>query len=315
VSREREPRVVFGFHAVLARLRADPSSVLEIFLDETRNDARGKDLAAAAERAGVRLMRVPTKRLDGFYGGGRHQGVVARVAVKSLGDSLDEILEPVQQPLLLVLDGVTDPHNLGACLRVANAAGAHAVIAPKDRAAGITPAVSKVASGAAEATPYLMVTNLARTLRELKERHVWIVGAEARAPQSLYDAQLPDSIAWVLGAEGEGMRRLTRETCDLLVSIPMGGEVESLNVSVSAGICLFESVRRRTGAQRAGQTRMAKAGPAYTPPDPTEIELKPEALDYWARTLETKPDKIRKAVQKVGPVLETVKKELGIAGV
>src|SRR5213083_1219114 len=242
---DREPRVVFGFHAVLSRLRADPSSVLEIFLDETRNDARGKDLAAAAERAGVRLMRVPTKRLDGFYGGGRHQGVVARVAVKSLGDSLDEILEPVEQPLVLVLDGVTDPHNLGACLRVANAAGAHAVIAPKDRAAGITPAVSKVASGAAEATPYLMVTNLARTLRELKERHVWIIGAEEQAPQTLFDAQLPDAIAWVLGAKGEGMRRLTRETCDLLVRIPMRGEVESLNVAVAAGVVLFESARQR----------------------------------------------------------------------
>src|SRR5213082_1600091 len=202
MAREREPRVVFGFHAVLARLRADPSSVVEIFLDETRNDARGKDLIAVAERAGVRLMRVPTKRLDGFYGGGRHQGVVARVALKSLGDSLDEVLEGVERPLLLVLDGVTDPHNLGACLRVANAAGAHAVIAPKDRAAGITPAVSKVASGAAEATPYLMVTNLARTLRELKERNIWIVGADERAEKTLYDANLPDAIAWVLGAEG-----------------------------------------------------------------------------------------------------------------
>ena len=238
--------MVFGFHAVLARLRADPSSVLEIFLDETRQDARGRDLAAVAERAGVRLMRVPTKRLDGFQGGGRHQGVVARVQVKSLGESLDAVLEGVEKPLLLVLDGVTDPHNLGACLRVANAAGAHAVIAPKDRAAGVTPTVSKVASGAAEATPYLMVTNLARTLGELKERNIWIVGADERAEQSLYDADLPGAVAWVLGAEGEGMRRLTRETCDLLVRIPMGGEVESLNVSVSAGVCLFESVRRRS---------------------------------------------------------------------
>ena len=246
MSREREPRVIFGFHAVLARLRADPSSVVEIFLDETRNDARGKDLAAIAGRAGVRLMRVPTKRLDGFYGGGRHQGVVARVAVKSLGDDLDDVLAAAERPLLLVLDGVTDPHNLGACLRVANAAGAHAVVAPKDRACGITPAVSKVASGAAEATPYLMVTNLARTLGELKERNIWIVGADERAQQSLYDADLPDAIAWVLGAEGEGMRRLTRENCDLLVRIPMAGEVESLNVSVSAGICLYESLRRRT---------------------------------------------------------------------
>ena len=242
----KEPRVVFGFHAVLARLRADPRSVIEIFLDETRNDARGRDLAAAAERVGVRVRRVPTKRLDGFYGGGRHQGVVARIEVKKAADSLDELLEGIEKPLLLVLDSVTDPHNLGACLRVANAAGAHAVIAPRDRAAGITPAVSKVASGAAESTPYLMVTNLARTLAELKERNIWIVGADERAKEDVFTANLPDAIAWVLGAEGEGMRRLTRESCDLLVRIPMRGEVESLNVSVSAGVCLFESVRRRS---------------------------------------------------------------------
>ena len=241
----KEPRVVFGFHAVLARLRADPKSVVEIFLDETRNDARGKDLVAIADRAGVRVMRVPTKRLDGFYGGGRHQGVVARVEVKNVAEDLNQILEQVKNPLLLVLDGVTDPHNLGACLRVANAAGANAVIAPRDRAAGITPVVSKVAGGAAEATPYLMVTNLARTLAEIKERNIWVVGADERADKTLYEADLPQSIAWVLGAEGEGMRRLTRESCDLLVRIPMRGEVESLNVSVSAGICLFESVRRR----------------------------------------------------------------------
>jgi 23S rRNA (guanosine2251-2'-O)-methyltransferase len=253
VSRQakREPRVVFGFHAVLARLRADPASVLEIFLDETRNDARAKDLAAVAQRAGVHLMRVPTKRLDGFYGGGRHQGVVARVEMKNVADSLDELLAQIEKPLLLVLDGVTDPHNLGACLRVANAAGAHAVIAPRDRAAGITPAVSKVASGAAEATPYLMVTNLARTLAELKERNIWVVGTDEKASQELFTANLPDAIAWVLGAEGEGMRRLTRESCDLLVRIPMRGEVESLNVAVSAGVCLFESVRRRVLDSRA----------------------------------------------------------------
>jgi 23S rRNA (guanosine2251-2'-O)-methyltransferase len=249
---KREPRVVFGFHAVLSRVRADPSSVLEIFLDETRNDARARDLAAAAQRAGVQLMRVPTKRLDGFYGAGRHQGVVARVEVKRTADTVDELLEQVEKPLLLVLDGVTDPHNLGACLRVANAAGSHAVIAPRDRAAGITPAVSKVASGAAEATPYIMVTNLARTLAQIKERNVWVIGADERAEKTLYEADLPDAIAWVLGAEGEGMRRLTRESCDLLVRIPMLGEVESLNVSVSAGVCLFESLRRRQG--RHGST-------------------------------------------------------------
>jgi 23S rRNA (guanosine2251-2'-O)-methyltransferase len=244
----KEPRVVFGFHAVLARLRADPSSVLEIYLDETRNDARAKDLATFAERAGVHLMRVPTKRLDGFYGGGRHQGVVARVEVRNAADTLEGLLQGIANPLLLVLDGVTDPHNLGACLRVANGAGAHAVVAPKDRAVGITPTVSKVASGAAESTPYLMVTNLARTLAQLKERNLWVVGADERAEKTLYEADLPESVAWVLGAEGEGMRRLTRESCDLLVRIPMRGEVGSLNVSVSAGICLYESARRRSRA-------------------------------------------------------------------
>ncbi len=241
----REARVVFGFHAVLARLRADPRSLLELFVDESRKDARMKDLLAAAERAGVRPMAMAAKRLDGLAGGERHQGVVARVEVRDLSSSLDEILEKVEKPLLLVLDGVTDPHNLGACLRVANAAGAHAVIAPKDHAAGISAAVSKVASGAAELTPYLMVTNLARTLGEIKERNIWVVGADERAEKTLYEADLPAATAWVLGAEGEGMRRLTRETCDFLVKIPMQGGVESLNVSVAAGVCLFESVRRR----------------------------------------------------------------------
>jgi 23S rRNA (guanosine2251-2'-O)-methyltransferase len=242
---QREPRVVFGFHAVLARLRADPASVVEIFLDEARNDARAKDLAALAERSKVTLMRVPAKRLDGFYGGGRHQGVVARVQLKDLGTSLDEIVEQVEKPLLLVLDGVTDPHNLGACLRVANAAGAHAVVAPKDRAAGVSAVVSKVASGAAEATPYLMVTNLARTLGELKERNIWIVGADERAERTLYQADLPDSIAWVLGAEGEGMRRLTRETCDHVVAIPMATTGTSLNAADAATVLLYEALRQR----------------------------------------------------------------------
>ena len=241
----REPRVVFGFHTVLARLRADPGSVIEIFLDEARVDARARDLATTAERLNVRVLRVPAKRLDGFYGGGRHQGVVARVEAAPAAHSLDDVLEAISGPvLLLVLDGVTDPHNLGACLRVANAAGAHAVVAPKDRAAGITPAVSKVASGAAEAMPYVMVTNLARTLDELKEREIWVVGADEEAGSTLFAADLPRSIAWVLGAEGEGMRRLTKERCDLRVRIPMLGSVQSLNVAVAAGICLYESVRR-----------------------------------------------------------------------
>ncbi len=246
-------RVIFGFHTVLARLRAEPKSVLEVFLDESRKDARAKDFAAQVERAGARLMRVPSARLEGMAGGGRHQGVVARVQARTQKQTLEELLEGLERelqapPLLLVLDGITDPHNLGACLRVANAAGAHAVIAPKDHAAGINATVSKVASGAAEITPYFMVTNLARTLADLKDRNIWIVGSDASASESLFSVkELPNSIAWVMGAEGTGMRRLTRESCDLLVRIPMGGAVESLNASVAAGICLFESVRRRGG--------------------------------------------------------------------
>jgi len=241
-----DPALLIGFHAVLARLRAAPDTVQEIYLDESRQDGRARDLAQAAERANVRLLRVPAKRLEGFAGAERHQGVVARVRTPSRITSLEEVLDAVSgPPMLLVLDGVTDPHNLGACLRVANAAGVHAVIAPRDRAAGLTPTVSRVASGAAESTPYVMVTNLARALDELKERNIWIVGADERAETQLHAADLPDAIAWVLGAEGEGMRRLTRERCDLLVRIPMRGTVESLNVSVAAGVCLFESVRRR----------------------------------------------------------------------
>ena len=239
-------RVIFGFHTVLARLRAEPKSVLEVFLDESRKDARAKDFAAQVERSGVRLMRVSPSRLEGLAGGGRHQGVVAMVQANTQKQTLEELLESLKvPPLLLVLDGITDPHNLGACLRVANAAGAHAVIAPKDHAAGINATVSKVASGAAEITPYFMVTNLARTLADLKDRNIWIVGTDEKAGKTLFQADLPKSIAWVLGAEGDGMRRLTRESCDLLVRIPMGGAVESLNASVAAGICLFESVRRR----------------------------------------------------------------------
>jgi 23S rRNA (guanosine2251-2'-O)-methyltransferase len=182
-------------------------------------------------------------------GGGRHQGVAARVEVNTSKQTLEELLETLKTPpLLLVLDGITDPHNLGACLRVANAAGANAVIAPKDHAAGVNATVSKVASGAAEITPYFMVTNLARTLADLKDRNIWIVGTDERAGKTIFEADLPKSTAWVLGAEGAGMRRLTRESCDLLVRIPMQGQVESLNASVAAGICLFESVRRRIRA-------------------------------------------------------------------
>ena len=243
-------RAIFGFHVILAALRADPAAVEEIFLDQDRGDARARDLAELATKAGVRLMRVPRRRLDGFYGGGRHQGVVAIVRSRDSRDSLEDLLDALREPpLLLVLDGVTDPHNLGACLRVADAAGAHAVIAPRDRAAGVNATVSRVASGAAETMPYFMVTNLARTLVDLRERNVWVLGADERASETIYEATLPEAIAWVFGAEGEGMRRLTRERCDALVRIPMLGRVASLNVSVASGVCLFESRRRRLGSR------------------------------------------------------------------
>jgi len=246
----REPRVVFGFHAVLARLRADPASVIEIFVDEARADARARDLAATAERLDVRVIRVPAKRLDGFCGGGRHQGVVARVEVKTAADSLDDVLDAVSGPaLLLVLDGVTDPHNLGACLRGADVFGAHAIVIPKDRAVGVNATVAKAASGAAETVPVIAVTNLARCLRELKEAGVWIVGADAGG-ESLYDADLAGPIAWVLGAEGSGLRRLTRESCDRIVGIPQMGSVDSLNVAVATGVCLYATRRQRARGAR-----------------------------------------------------------------
>lgn len=248
----RDAHVLIGFHAVRARLRAEPGSVIEILADESRHDARIADVLAVAERCGVRVLRVPARRLDGFYGGGRHQGIVARVRPRDERGDLDEILDGLSEPpLLLVLDGVTDPHNLGACLRVADAAGAHAVIAPKDRSAGLSPTVTKVASGAAESMPFVAVTNLARTLDALKERGVWAIGAAGDAAEDLYAIELPEGIAWVLGSEGAGLRRLTRERCDRLIRIPMLGQVKSLNVAVAAGICLYEARRRRSGRAAA----------------------------------------------------------------
>ena len=244
-------KLLFGFHAVTVRLKTAPKSVLEVHVDATRRDARMRQFVARAQEAGARLVDSDDERLRKLSGTDRHQGVVARVEPVALSHSLDDILDQAERPpLVLVLDGVTDPHNLGACLRVADGAGAQAVVAPKDHAVGVNATVSKVASGAAETVPYLMVTNLARTIDELKEREIWVVGTDERAQQSLYEANLPEAIAWVLGAEGEGMRRLTREKCDLLVRIPMAGEVGSLNVSVAAGVCLFESVRRRIAQPR-----------------------------------------------------------------
>ena len=241
-------RLIYGFHAITAKLRHDPDAVKEILIDASRQDGRAKDLLRHAELQGVKVVATEGKRLDGMVPGGRHQGVVARVEGGRQVAHLDDVLDTLNEPaLLLVLDGVQDPHNLGACLRSADAFGVHAVIAPKDRAVGINATVEKVACGAAETVPYITVTNLARTLRELKERDIWVVGADSEAQTDLYGFRHSGALAWVLGAEGEGLRRLTKETCDQLVSIPMLGSVESLNVSVSTGVCLYEARRQREG--------------------------------------------------------------------
>lgn len=239
-----ETRLIHGFHAVTAKLRHDPEGVKEIYLAEDRHDGRARDLLKLAEHCAVRVLPVSSARLDGMASG--HQGVVARISAAQRHVSLDDVLDTLAEPaLLLVLDGIQDPHNLGACLRVADGAGAHAVIAPKDRAVGLNATAIKVASGAADTVPYITVTNLARTLRELKERDIWTVGAAGEAERDLYAVDQRRSLAWVLGAEGDGLRRLTRETCDELARIPMYGSVESLNVSVATGICLFEARRQR----------------------------------------------------------------------
>jgi 23S rRNA (guanosine2251-2'-O)-methyltransferase len=243
-----ETRLLVGFHAVTARLRQRPESVHTLYVARDRHDARLRDLLERAKAAGTTVHPVDDARLDELAKGARHQGVVAVVDATLPKVTLAEVLEhPREPPLLLVLDGVTDPHNLGACLRSADAFGAHAVVVPKDRAAGVNATVAKAASGAADTVPVIAVTNLARALREMKAAGLWIVGAEAGG-ESLFTAELAGPIALVLGAEGEGLRRLTRESCDRMVGIPIGGSVASLNVSVAAGICLFATRRARSGA-------------------------------------------------------------------
>jgi len=239
-------KVLFGFHAVTVRLKTAPETVGEIHVDATRRDARMRQFVQRATEAGAKVVDSDAERLAALAGGPRHQGVVARVTPLPLRHDLDEVLDVVEGvPLVLVLDGVTDPHNLGACLRVADGAGAHAVVAPKDHAVGLNATVAKVASGAAETVPYLMVTNLARTLAELKDRDIRVIGTSDDAERTIYDADLRGAVALVLGAEGAGMRQLTRRHCDELVRIPMQGAVESLNVSVAAGVCLYEALRQR----------------------------------------------------------------------
>ena len=244
-----EGRLVYGFHAVMARLRQRADSVREVYLDSGREDARARSLLALAREHGVKVQQLPGDRIDGMLPGVRHQGAACVVNADERAPDIDDILDNLAEPpLLLLLDGVQDPHNLGACLRSAAAMGVHAVVAPKDRAVGITPVVEKVASGAVETVPYLMITNLARTLTGLRDRDIFLVGLAGEGDMLLDEVSLGGPLALVLGAEGTGLRRLTRDRCDVLASIPIGGGVESLNVSVATGICLYEARRQRRAA-------------------------------------------------------------------
>lgn len=240
---------LYGLNSVQSALEHSAKDVQEIWVDAKRHDKRMASIFALAESAGVNVHSVDKLALEKMVLEGRHQGVVAKVSAPKVYSEaeLDTLLEKLDvPPFLLILDGVTDPHNLGACLRSADAAGVQAVIAPKDRAASLTPTAIKVSSGAAQTVPFVQVTNLARCLRDLKERGIWLVGLDGYADQTLHQTDLKGPLAIVMGAEGQGLRRLSKEHCDFLVNIPMAGSVESLNVSVATGVCLFEALRQRS---------------------------------------------------------------------
>ncbi|OSN08250.1 23S rRNA (guanosine(2251)-2'-O)-methyltransferase RlmB [Lonsdalea iberica] len=240
--------IIYGIHAVKALLERDPQRFLEVFILKGREDRRLQPVIAELESNGIAVQVANRQWLDSKVEGAVHQGIIANVKPgrQFQENDLPELLAAHDAPFLLVLDGVTDPHNLGACLRSADAAGVNAVIVPRDRSAQLNATAKKVACGAAESVPLIRVTNLARTLRLLQEHNVWIVGTAGEADHTLYQSKLTGPMALVMGAEGEGMRRLTREHCDELISIPMAGSVSSLNVSVATGVCLFEAVRQRS---------------------------------------------------------------------
>jgi 23S rRNA (guanosine2251-2'-O)-methyltransferase len=238
--------IIFGFHAVESVLKNDPVNVLQLLVEHSRHDKRLQQLIDTAEQQGIAVETLKAAELEKQCNSRKTQGVAVRYRGASTQPehSLERLLEK-NDVLLLILDGVQDPHNLGACLRSADAAGVDAVIAPKDRAVGLTSTVRKVACGAAESVPFIQVTNLARSMKQMQQAGVWIVGTAGEADALIYDTDLKGKLALVMGAEEKGMRRLTRETCDLLVKLPMAGQVESLNVSVATGVCLFEAVRQR----------------------------------------------------------------------
>ena len=238
---------LYGLHAMQAVIENEPERLIEVWVLKGRDDERLINIVNQARRFGVSVQFCNRKVLDDKVKGEQHQGIVARAKpAKTLDESdLDRLLDSTPVPLLLVLDGVTDPHNIGACLRTADAAGAHALIVPKDKSGGLTGTARKVACGAAEVVPFIQVTNLSRTLKQLQDKGVWVIGTAGEAEQLIYDCKLSGPMALVMGAEGKGMRRLTRETCDELVKLPMAGSVSSLNVSVATGVCLYEIVRQR----------------------------------------------------------------------
>jgi 23S rRNA (guanosine2251-2'-O)-methyltransferase len=246
----KDPKIelLYGIHTVLSLLQRQPERLLELFCVDSRHDARVQAIITLAKEQGLSVQKVPQKQLDQWLPDTNHQGIVARCKIqKPLSEhDLDEILATCQgAPLFLVLEGVQDPHNLGACLRTCDAVGVTAIIIPQDRAASVTPVVRKVSCGASETVPIIQVGNLVRALETLKQKGVWVMGTTGDAPESLYQSDLKGPLAIVLGAEGTGLRRLTLEHCDLLMHIPMHGMVESLNVSVAAAVCLYEALRQR----------------------------------------------------------------------
>ena len=243
-------QIIYGLHAVQSFIKHKSTAAIILLYDKRRNDKRLQQVIKLAERQNVKLQEATVKQLDELSQGERHQGVVLQASSAVTQPTLEDLLDSLDEPaFLLILDGVTDPHNLGACLRTADASGVHAVIFPKDKSASINATVRKVACGAAEVIPTYPVTNLARTMEQLQQRGIWIIGTAGEASDEIYDLDLTGSKALVMGAEGDGMRRLTREKCDFLAKLPMAGTVSSLNVSVATGVCLFEMVRQRKASQ------------------------------------------------------------------